>query len=331
MTRRKFSSPPPHKKLPDNQTLTDLYQKDLLTMSEIARRYQSTRQAVQAALASLGIPRRRSPELDPYVLHHLLVECGLTPGEIAKKLRVTNNRVIKELRRHNIRRPPRYVQVALRHSRADIERVYKTEGLNQTQAARKLGISRNAFCALLLHHGITYRKTKRPNKPVILEDDLRRLYVDEKRSTSFIAQLFDCDVSTVRLRLSKMGIVLPMGLKKVFSDDVIRRLYVDEERTTAFIAQKLGCHSWTVRSRLKSMGVRLDQGRRENTSSASKAKRAERRVRPKVSDDVLRRLYVDEKRTVLFIARTCNCDPSTVAKHLIKMGITIQRGRREKK
>ena len=208
ITHRHYGSrTPPNKKVPDGKTLAHLYLKRRLTMTAIAALYGVTAQAVQYGLKRAGVSLiSKKITLERETLYSLYVESRLSFETIAKKLKVPASHVEKEIRRHKIRRPLTLDRLASLHSRAEVERIYVTEGLTQGEAAAKLGTTITMFHALLTRYGITYRHPRMLPKFDIREDDLRRLYVDERRTLSAIAEFYGCARWTVIDRLRKFGI-----------------------------------------------------------------------------------------------------------------------------
>ena len=202
-------------KLPDDKILRELYFDQKLTMAQIGSRYGITTPTVHYHFARLGIRAiSRRVNLDRGTLHSLYVDSRLTGGEIAKKLGVGRRKVREELVRYGIRRPGgRLDHFASLHSRSEIKKLYIIQGMHQTEAAAKLGISRKMFRRLLTHYRIEHRHRGGLRRVDIDCDKLRQLYIDERRTAIAIAKIFGCSSRTIRDRLQKLGITLIRGRK----------------------------------------------------------------------------------------------------------------------
>jgi transposase-like protein len=92
-----------------------LYVRDGLSVAEVARRFDVTKEVVNRNIARHGIPRRqRRAPLDRGTLHHLYVDERLGVRTVAARLGVSPDTVRAELARHQIpiRRPGRPARVA---------------------------------------------------------------------------------------------------------------------------------------------------------------------------------------------------------------------------
>ena len=181
-------------------------------MAQIGSRYGITAQGVQYHLARLGIRAvSRRVDLDRGTLHSLYIDSRLTSREIAKRLGVGRSKVKEELARYGIRRPRGLDHFASLHSHSEIEKLYIVQGMHQMEAAAKLGITRKMFGRLLTHYRIEHRHRCGPLRIDIDCDELRRLYIDERRTATAIARIFGCSSRTIRDRLQKLGVALVRG------------------------------------------------------------------------------------------------------------------------
>ena len=141
----------------------------------------------------------------------------------------------------------------------------------------------------------------------IPEDELRRLYLDEKLPPATIAKIFGCNDSTVRNRLREYGIkvrTLSEAMTRiVIPEDDLRRLYLDEGLSAEEIAKIYGCSGRTVFDRLRKYGI--------NTRCSA----------IKIPEDKLRQLYLDEELSSCKIAEIFGCSDGTVRNNLQKYGI----------
>lgn len=199
-------------KLMNMETLMDLYTNQHLTLQEIGERYGVSRQCIQQRLSRAGVRRiSRKSELDQERLRSLFVESRLSVRQIATALNISRDKVEEEIIRYRIRRPPMIDYLASLHSRTEIEHLYISEGLTQIEVAAKLGISLKGFQRLLVRCGITHRHYGIPPMVDIDQEDLRRLYLDERRTMTAIAAIYGCSPGTVKRRLIEQGITTKRG------------------------------------------------------------------------------------------------------------------------
>jgi transposase-like protein len=100
--------------------IVDLYQKEKLSASEVARRLGVSRQAISSRLKLGGIPTRKSPKVevlfDRSTLVRLYEQNGLTIDEVAKELQSTRAKILRSMDVHRIQRRRRGRRIE-KHSR----------------------------------------------------------------------------------------------------------------------------------------------------------------------------------------------------------------------
>lgn len=87
----------------------------------------------------------------------------------------------------------------------------------------------------------------------ITKEELYRLYCVEKKSTIFIAKIYNCGHDTVSSRLRQFNI--PLRFKYKIPKDKLFKLYVEQNKSPEFISKLYGCTFGTVRNRLKKYGI----------------------------------------------------------------------------
>lgn len=96
-----------------------------------------------------------------------------------------------------------------------------------------------------------------PSRLDLPTEDLCRLYVEEKLSSSQIAERYHCSASAVYKKLREMGVEMrPRGhLPLELPDDEIVRLYTEEKLGSSAIAKRFGVNTQTILQRLEKHGV----------------------------------------------------------------------------
>lgn len=143
----------------------------------------------------------------------------------------------------------------------------------------------------------------------IPKDELERLYLDEGLSIKECAEYFECSTAPIEDRLRKYDIpVRSRGNQPLeLPEDTLRELYVEAGLTTAQIAVRFDCHPSTIGHRLNEYDIPTD-GRNHGHAVD-------------IPEDELRRLYVDEGKTIYELAERYECDPTVVERRLGWYGI----------
>jgi DNA-binding Lrp family transcriptional regulator len=149
--------------------------------------------------------------------------------------------------------------------------------------------------------------TKRLDIP---RDLLKRLYYDEGLSQCQIAERLGCSDGTISHRMREYGLkVLLRRSKRVdVPRQILKRLYYDEGLSVPQVAQHLNCSEVTIRRRMRDYGMK---GRNPG----------EYRLLD-MPQELLERLYHDERLTQEEIAKRLGCDPTTVWRRMVEYGMT---------
>lgn len=143
----------------------------------------------------------------------------------------------------------------------------------------------------------------------ITRDELYELYVDRGYSIGNCADYSDCSTTLVEFKLSEFAIpTRPPGSTPIeVSRERLHELSVDGLLTTTEIAARLDCHPSTVSSKLREYGI--------STTGPNHGRSIQ------ISEDQLRRLYLDEEQTTYEIADRFDCDPTVIERRLRWFGI----------
>ena len=192
-----------------------------------------------------------------------------------------------------------------------LKRMYVEEEKSAREIAEELEVKPNVVYSRLREYGIA-RRTRRRDLPVKV---LERKYRKEKKTAAEIARELNVSASLVITNLRRANIpVRPTNSKPrtIMSNEDLLRMYQKEGLTIYEIAHKFECNPSTVHRRLIKYGIpRRNSGTTPNTMIAKES---------------LRRMYVDEGKSVATIAREAKCSEGTVWNLLKKYKIKI-RGR----
>jgi len=139
-------------------------------------------------------------------------------------------------------------------AKEDLERMYLSEGMTQRQIADLHGLSEWAVGKRLRAFGIESRPTNwvrdAPRKDQFTPEDLRRLYVTERKTMKEIAEMYSVNPVTVSKWLRRYSIPVEQAWERravQLDANELKRLYVDEGWTLNRIAKHFSCSTWTVR------------------------------------------------------------------------------------
>jgi len=196
---------------------------------------------------------------------------------------------------------------------------YLRRGLSAHALAAEQGCSAQKVRDDLRRHGLTLRPQGQttPGLDALGDDDLRRLYVEERLSFAEIAERAGCSTGAVGKRLRRAGVTArPRGgrarpLDESDVADRLRDLYVEQGLSVAEVARHVG-HSrdWVV--------TRLDRLGLPRPGWQKKPRRALPAAR-------LRRLWVDERRSVPEVAEQFGVPADWVRAELARHGISRPR------
>ena len=94
-------------------------------------------------------------------------------------------------------------------------------------------------------------------RPELPAEELRRLYVEEKRSAAKIAKIYGCNIKTILKRLRQIGVkirsrgTVPLELP----EEELVRLYTEEKLGSSEIAKRFGVSYPTILRRLEKRGI----------------------------------------------------------------------------
>jgi len=206
-----------------------------------------------------------------------------------------------------------------------LRREYVDNGKSSTEIAGDFEVNRATIGRWLKNEGIEMRsisESKLPKDFVMpSKGELRKMYVDERMSAAEIGITFGASKTSIRNWFKKEGIKMrslsESGLPKDFvkpSGEELERMYVDERMSTYRIAEDLGVANVTVGNWLKDEGI--------SVRSSSEAGLSKGVTKPPKEE--LERMYVDERRSTLTIARNLGVADVTVGSWLKGYGIPVR-------
>ena len=304
---------------PDPATLADITARYRAgdTLTSIASCYGRSVWWVRDRLAMAGEPSRSRPASPGPVrasreqveaMKALYVEEGRSLAEVGVAVRRSQVWVSRELKAAGVRiRGGGTVDID-----EDLVRcLYEDEQLSSTTIAARLGVSRHRVLTVLGRLGVSMRRSGTRRLPYTC-DELRRLYVDERRSTVEIAAAAGMSASGISVALHRCGIPTRSGgAPLTIPTAELRRLYVDERLDRADIAARYGVATWAVTRRLRTDGIRRPPAMPPS-------------ARPSPPGSELRLLYVEENRSQAEIATIYQVPRLTVRRWLDNAGIPLR-------
>ena len=158
----------------------------------------------------------------------------------------------------------------------------------------------------------------RPRVVMISKDKLKDLYFQKELSPFQIAKRFNCGERTIYARLYEYKIPIRYDKKRNdITEERLKDLYLDKKMSIGKIAEIFNCSKGTIWTKLCQYNIEA-----KTKSEANKGKH-----RIKISEAVLRDLYINKKLDTNEIARKFNCSETTIVKRLHYYGIPIRRVR----
>jgi IS30 family transposase len=151
----------------------------------------------------------------------------------------------------------------------------------------------------------------------ILEDELRRLYLEEKLSMEAIAKRYGCSMGTVRNELVRKGIrprtpAEAAALKSIrIPKEQLEKMYVEQQMSGPEIAKALGCDPGVIYRELRRHGI--PRRSKEEITRLSRAKTA---IRDKIDEGILWEMYYKRRLSKNQIAKALGYSASTISRRM---------------
>ena len=158
--------------------------------------------------------------------------------------------------------------------------------------------------------------------PLIAENELRRMYIDEKKTMKEIAKELGHDRDSVARAIKAYGIERENHYVQYDDtlDDEWISLYLDEGLSTFEIAKRFNCSHGTVKKHLRRCGIDI-----RDMSDAQRISHNLDVLPCDVQDyDTMHALYVDQHLSLKELGAKYNCAPHAIRKRLTKLGINIR-------
>jgi transposase/very-short-patch-repair endonuclease len=180
--------------------LRNLYYKDRLTISDIAKKYNTSKSTIQRRFKKYNIPINKSFLEDETVILDAYKE-GISVDEISKKYTLSKSFINKKLREFGIDK--KHKTNPKLKDKSWLQSKLLDEHLLQTEIAQELNVSESAVLWWKNKHKIP--SSKRFNvKEFHNKEYLIKLY--DKYPIEQIAKLYECDITTVSNAMEYHGI-----------------------------------------------------------------------------------------------------------------------------
>jgi predicted DNA-binding protein YlxM (UPF0122 family) len=322
--------------------LEEMYLKRRMSILSIAEELAVPRQAVSAALNYHGIPLRSRHEaisrgldqvLTPEYLQRRLAE-GALVSDLADEHETTVTTVNSYLERAGLRSAPgpdpRYDVIL---GEEVLRTKYVDSILTLAEFAAQVGAPESEVRLRLRELGIVVPQRRnsqldvlpdarsvaaaaaagRPAGRLIGDDELQARYVDIGMSTEAIAAELEVSTTDVIRALCAAGLEVRLGIADRLAPALLQRRYLDEEATTVELAREAGTTPATVTKYLKRAGITV-RGRRGRPQSSG----------VELSEDVLRREYIQAGRSAASIAKEYGTSARHVLDELRRHGLPVR-------
>jgi len=241
----------------NKETLERLYVKEGKSIYIIAKMFGCTSMTVWTRCKKYGIKTRpkgkRIVKIKKSVLQRLYVREGKSIDEIARMFSVHPYTVRMKCNQYGIEIKDHRIIEGL--TKSLLQKMYVEEGKSTREIAKTIGCSREPVRLKCKQFGIPLRpftkKSIEIDKPT-----LYRLYIEEKKTVTEVASIFNCSIPTILRKARKYDIKLrPRGGKKLDIDEsTLRRLYVEEGKSMPEVAKIFDCSVSVISQRIKEFG-----------------------------------------------------------------------------
>ena len=232
----------------------------------------------------------------------LYTEDHLTIAQVAQRVGMSTGWVGGRLRQNN-------VKVRSRGKVVDDElivRRYSIEGKPMTAIGKEVGIAQPRVREILEANNIDIVPAGQRQTRIDV-DEVRRLYVDERLTTSQIADTLDVSVSGIRSTMDRHGIKTRSNTPLTVTPTELQR-HLDHGFSNTEIAAIHGVNTWAVTKRIRDLGLRRPTAAPQYEAPP---------------DEELKNKYLVEKQTILAIAEHYGTTHSTIRDWLERIDVTI--------
>lgn len=158
-------------------------------------------------------------------------------------------------------------------------------------------------------------------------EEIRKLYVDDKKTTKEIAAIYNMEMKDIQWfikknKISKLKkhvgkINRDYQIKHISKEDIIK-YYIDENMFLKDAAKKLNVSEPTLRKRVKEYGI-------EKSDVLYNEHMAEMLEKVKIDEETLRDLYINKELSSLDIAEMYGCTKRTILLKLKRYNITDEK------
>ncbi len=343
----------------NNEILERLYVKESKPAYAIAKMFGCTTMTVWTRCKKYGIKTRprggRIIKIKKSVLKKLYVKDGKSLKEVAEMLSCSPSTVVNRCGQHGIE--IRGIKRVKGLEKSILQKLYVEEKKSTTEIARMYECSCKTVQMRCREYGIKSRSKSRAIKQ-LNKSALQRLYVREGKSLEKIARMFSLHPYTVRMKCEQYGIeIKDHRIVEGLTESLLQKWYVKEGKSTREIGKIIGCSREPVRLKCKQVGIPLRPFARKSvvidkptlhrlyiedektvTEIASifncstptilrEARKYDIKLRPRggkkkldIDESTLRRLYVEEGKSVSEVAKIFDCSVSVISRRIKAFG-----------
>lgn len=189
----------------DKKTFTQLYINEGMSLRKIAEMYGRSYMFAHHRKTKYGIPNRpwsRRKVISKQDLQRLCIEERFSAEMAAKQLLCSPAMIRKKCKEYGVHLKGQKVREI---PKILLEKLYIEEGKSIREVAEELRCSYETIRKKFKHYGIPKRNAG-TKKIEIDETTLWKLYVQEGKSVSEIANVFDCSVGPIYRKIKRMGL-----------------------------------------------------------------------------------------------------------------------------
>jgi transposase len=189
--------------------------------------------------------------------------------------------------------------------------LYQTQHLSIHMIGEKLGLKRSTIINRLSSIGLINKQSTKTKE--LIEEHVRKAYLEDGKSFDEMAAMFGCSDSGVRKFIIRHGFLKPNPKQRkpwkkfTLTEEELRDQFLNQKLSDAEIGRRVGVNNATVGKWRERWGIQ----------------RQAPVHRIDLPEAELKEMYVDRKMKMLDIAKEFNCHISLVRSNIIRYGLLI--------
>lgn len=242
------------------KVLEKRYVQDKESAQSIAKDFNTTFELIYKRLKEYNLPvrgRRIPIPLSRAELGDMYTVQCMTIQQISAKTGISRDLIRGNLKRFNIPiRPDNATKRVNKIPKKDLEDMYVRQGCHVNEIGRKFEVSKYTVYRQLDEYDIPRRNSGTMPRTMFSKETLKRMHVNEKKSTVQISRELNCSEVTIWKKLKEFNIeIRGRNLGKILTKDKLTQLYSEENKSTKEIGNIFNCAPATIHAYLRKFDI----------------------------------------------------------------------------